>query len=120
MGNGPALEFLTLDRDGSVSGGGAGTPLIHTAVATGAGGGFDFTYGAGVKHYFNRWVGARLELRNSITFPHLDHHFTSEGVSDFVNGNPGQPGGLLAPTGIVRQSNTFISFDFKAGFIFRF
>jgi hypothetical protein len=120
MGNGPAFEILTLDGDGSVSGGGPGTPLIHTVVASDPAGGFSWSFGGGVKYYFGRWVGTRLELRNSFTYPRFHHVFLSETVSDFTNGNPGNPGGPIAPTGTVTQRNNFNSVDFKAGFIFRF
>ncbi len=120
MGNGPFFEILTLDSDGSISGGGPGTPLILTRAASGVSGGFAFSFGMGAKYYFTRHLGMRFEGRNSVTFPTLHHQFTSQAVSNFVGGNPNEPGPLIAPTGTVTQNNRFNSIELKMGFLVRF
>lgn len=120
MGNGPTFHVLTLDSDGSISGGGLGTPLILTRVATGVDTTFACSFGVGTKYYFTRHLGMRLELRNSLTFPRFEHSFSSKAVSNFLGGQPTLEGPFIAPTGTVTQKNNFNSVDLKAGFIFRF
>jgi opacity protein-like surface antigen len=120
MGNGPSFEVLTLDSDGSLSGGGPGTPLIQTRVDSDADTAFAFSFGVGAKYYFTRHLGVRLEARNSVAFPSFHHRFSSQAVSNFIAGSPGQPGPLISPSGTVSQNDQFNSIDLKAGFLVRF